>query len=148
MKVLFCDIDGVICIQSSSTISFGNNVLLEKFDINCIDQLKRILATTGAKIVISSSWRKLFDHEDIISHFVGYGIGGDNIIDFTPILRDHRGNEIQDWLNNNKVDNFAIVDDDADMCHLLPHLIQTNYKTGLTKEIADKVIEKLGIRND
>ena len=57
---------------------------------------------------------------------------------------EQRGLEIDAWLQENpQYTRFVILDDGADMAHLDSHLIQTNTETGLTREIADKVLEKL-----
>lgn len=64
-----------------------------------------------------------------------------------------RGVEIYEWLNKNvpwdirkkNEHKYAILDDDSDM--LLwqkDHFFQTSFKTGITEEIVEKVIEHLG----
>lgn len=59
MKVIFLDFDGVITIP-------------HKWDINTerLKNLKKIIDATGAKIVISSSWRSL-NVEDTINKVIG-----------------------------------------------------------------------------
>lgn len=56
-----------------------------------------------------------------------------------------RGDEIRQWLKENKeIEKFAILDDESDMREFTKtNLFQTNVEVGLTKEIADKVIEFL-----
>ena len=55
-----------------------------------------------------------------------------------------RGDEIQDWLTRHPdVTQFVILDDDADMAHLLPYLVQTRTREGLTDEQTDEVIKRL-----
>lgn len=49
MKVIFLDFDGVITTEKSRWCLDKDKMLL----------LKRIVDATGAKIVISSSWRRL-----------------------------------------------------------------------------------------
>ena len=56
-----------------------------------------------------------------------------------------RGDEIQEWLDEHpEVEKYAIIDDDDDM---LPeqeeNFFQTDFQTGLTDEIAKKVIKHL-----
>ena len=43
-KVIFLDMDGVICLRSG-------------IEIECLKNLKKIVEQTQARIVISSSWR-------------------------------------------------------------------------------------------
>ena len=77
-------------------------------------------------------------------------IGDDDlVIGRTPYLSAHeRGEEIQDWLDNDgkkyDIEEFAILDDDSDMAHLYdtPHFIQTDGKVGFDyrkKEEVDKL---------
>lgn len=150
-KIIFLDIDGVLnhagCTES-----------IYEHDPLCVAQLNRITDVTGAKIVISSTWRLGKKSEWIKERL---GITG-LVIGITPYLckknekgwEDHleRGKEIQAWLDQYnqdlkqecKVTEFVIIDDDRDMCELIDRLVQTDYmEGGLTKEIADRVIERL-----
>lgn len=66
-----------------------------------------------------------------------------------------RGIEIQRWFDETFKEKglehdapFVIVDDESDMKHLSPYLVQTKFdgvsdETGLTKEKADLIISKL-----
>ena len=148
MKVLFLDFDGVLNnSKHQSSIKYGSSaVKIDIFDADCINQLKRILDATQCKVVISSSWRRFFDYDNLVDLFLRYDIH-DTIIGTTPRLATYRGNEIQAWLDSNPgVEKFVILDDDADMVHLLPHLVQTNWDYGLTEKEADKAIEMLNGR--
>lgn len=53
--------------------------------------------------------------------------------------------EIQAWMDSHseRCDRFVILDDDDDMAHLIPNLIQCNGGDGLTTDVADAVIETL-----
>jgi len=53
MKVIFLDIDGVLAIDYRHDDDYGS-----RFDINCVNNLRKIIYATNAKIVCSSSWRK------------------------------------------------------------------------------------------
>lgn len=57
----------------------------------------------------------------------------------------HRGTEIQTWLDDYGSNvKYVILDDDSDMLeHQLPYFIKVDPYYGLTKEIADKIIEIL-----
>jgi hypothetical protein len=52
MKILFLDVDGVLCMNAPD---FG--VRLSHFSQPALRQLARIVTATGAKIVVHSSWR-------------------------------------------------------------------------------------------
>jgi hypothetical protein len=55
-----------------------------------------------------------------------------------------RGHEIQAWLDTHpdlNVTSFVIIDDDADMAHLLHRLVAVEFETGLTEQCAVEVIK-------
>jgi hypothetical protein len=70
------------------------------------------------------------------------------IIDYTPIISfDGRGSEIEEWLRNNQVDNFIILDD----CTVdiekqgLPNIVKCRGWIGFSQEeydIARKILLK------
>jgi hypothetical protein len=76
------------------------------------------------------------------------------VIDVTPVLNTHRGEEIEYWLQENWVDRYCIIDDDSDMLpEQMPYFVKTSDNIdhedcidigyGLTKKCAEKVIEIL-----
>ena len=118
MKIIFLDIDGVL-----NVIPDGRDIFGPIFDKNFTTNLENIIISTGAKIVISSSWR--FDGiEKIKSMWKFRNLPGE-VIDITPDCTQlnfeyfdqvERGHEIQDWLNRNpQVKKYVILDDDNDM---------------------------------
>jgi len=132
MKIIFLDIDGVLNNYSTP----GECLCWES---SLVKILKRVIRETGAEIVLSSTWRKIERHCDIITDDMQI-----NYIGRTPSLYKKRGIEIQAWLDDNPgVEKFIILDDDSDMVHLIPHLLQTDGEFGLTNEIADEAIEIL-----
>ena len=48
VRLVFLDVDGVICLDPMSN----------GLDAEALNQLKRIVTETGAKIVLSSTWRR------------------------------------------------------------------------------------------
>lgn len=148
-KILFLDIDGILnseysCKHPTMQYKLGQDDTADTFDVNCVNRLINIIDKTGAKIVISSSWRKLFDKDEIIEYLKKHGIIG--VVGFTPDLKHHRGFEIQAWLDEHKdIDKFVILDDDDDMFHLSSKLVKTDWKLGLQEKDMDKVIEMLGL---
>ena len=105
-----------------------------------VQQIAR--AVPELKIVLSSSWREIE---------VGRAVVEENVVpcfDMTPVFDeadDVRGYEIKAWLELHPgVARYAIVDDDCDMLdHQLPHFFRTSSKTGITKELADKIVAHL-----
>lgn len=128
MKVIFLDIDGVLN-SVDSMISFYNwtpigtkEQMEDRLDPVSIGLLRRLCLGTGAKIVVSSTWRRGRIKEDFLEIFAGYGWGDFPYLDKTPIGYSinpigerTRGHEIQYWLDNNGNPEYIILDDDSDM---------------------------------
>lgn len=146
-KILFLDIDGVLN-SADYMVACGGKFDHKQIDPAAVARLNRITDTTGCKIVVSSTWRLLYDHlEDLKTALTGYGITGE-VIGKTPFkpnaLRFVRGKEIEFWLeeNHGTYSKFVIVDDDTDMGKLDKHAVYTKFKTGLLDEQADEIIKR------
>ena len=154
MKVIFLDIDGVLncengyvngfCKYTDYIVGGDKQFHYQQFYPPSKKLLNKLIDETGAKIVISSTWRhsgidrmrKIWESE---------GMSGE-IIDVTPSFRDlrikdygrslPRGLEIDWWLINKDfhqifwsedeqleylertdIENFIIIDDDSDMLY-------------------------------
>ena len=112
MKILFLDIDGVLATDKSCElprIPFPDDFHIPfndgwtRLDESCIDRFNQIIDSTGAKIVLSSSWRLAGD-EHVIDYLKSQGIDGD-FIDYTPIHYYERYPE-NDW--NDDVECWGI----------------------------------------
>ena len=146
MKILFLDVDGVLnrCGKSAQGLE-GDKLEL----------LRDIVTAAQCEIVLSSTWRKT-EHQ--LSRLKNALWQHDlEIMDCTPVLdrqigqlwtAETRGKEIRHWLNRQTgITRFVILDDDADMGDLLPHLVKTESFTGLTPAIAQEVIARLTTAN-
>lgn len=144
MKILFLDIDGVLNILNS-----GGLYALNKKRLRILED---IIKDTGAKIVLSSTWRKDNTAFRKLTRVLAYR--GLKIYDVTPdfsyqpqkpLERAYRGHEIQDWLDRHpEVENYVIIDDDSDMKDSqLRHFVQTDPNTGLTETLAYRIKYKL-----
>lgn len=142
--IIFLDFDGVL----NSAISWENykkNHLAPEH-INILNQITDL---TNSRIVISSSWRYGTSLTSLRAMLKRKGVKA-KVIGKTPELRSDqwqdlvsRGQEIQVWLDDNPHDRFIILDDGDDMGHLTPYLIQTDHKTGLTKEHIEPAVRLL-----
>jgi len=133
MKILFLDIDGVLNSVRSCIAFDGypySNSNYEKFDDIAVNLIRKLCKTTNTKIILSSTWR-LFKGWDKL-----YEVLNLPIIDKTPHkLSSTRGEEIDMWLSNNKVDKYAIVDDDNDiLVYQLPYFVKVDNTNGLSYE--------------
>ncbi|MBB4043837.1 HAD domain-containing protein [Bacteroides reticulotermitis] len=154
MKVIFLDFDGVI-----TTLKSKWHIDLEKCAI-----VKDICDATGAKIVISSSWRRysleqtikaITDEErafsnppfpipeyviDVTSRMYGFKHG-----EKEKHCRLQRGNEIERWLSEHSdVTHYVILNDKSDMllCQK-ENFIQTDACAGINESDKGKAIEIL-----
>ncbi len=145
MRVVFLDIDGVL---NSATWfrEHGESVLDDAGHLDpaaCV-RVQRLCEVTGAEIVISSTWRLLYPLAGLRTVLASRGLTA-QILGVTPDLSADRGEEIQRWLDNVRsvprtsacrpltVEGIVILDDDADMLHLLPWLVKTRFEAGLTE---------------
>lgn len=159
MKIVFLDIDGVVNhfpklndptlaphLWDVATLK-ERGITLDIFPEQ-VAHLNTITDATGARIVISSSWRKgyLADWEEVVQKFQEAG-GTGFILDHTPWGPDMkcRGEEIQAWIEEHKdeVESFVILDDCADVRPLVNNFVQTDHTVGLTDEHAQQAIRIL-----
>ena len=147
--VLFLDVDGVLNGGKTREKCMGFTGVEQS---KCA-HIRRILRETGAGSVLSSTWRKRPNMLPYLWKNLGAAVKARHIGN-TPVMDSRqenglwravpRGEEIQAWLSMNpQVTRFAILDDDADMCHLTPHLVKTDNRVGVTEEIASEVIRRL-----
>lgn len=158
MKILFLDIDGVLNSEDWMLTQPKSTNFVRALDKQAVALLAEIVSRTEAKIVVSSSWRKMYDVTVLCQVLVEAGFPAPcPIIGVTPALyrtpegeERVRGHEIQQWLDEaakdetvEKVESFAIVDDDSDMAHLPHRFVQTNFKTGLQRDHVERIVALL-----
>lgn len=121
MKTIFLDIDGVLNVDYGDKDQFGH-IFREEY----VQNLKEIIEKTGAKIVISSTWKDK-GIERMLALWKERNLPGE-IIDVTPDCVDvceatnivyydqvKRGHEIKLWLDRHpEVTQYAILDDIQD----------------------------------
>ena len=139
MKVIFLDYDGVLNNWGTTTKTIDG--ILTMADKQLVARLNLIIERTGAKLVLSSSWRLFPDWERAME------LSGikEKFLGRTGKDHDLRGEEIDAWLNDHpEVTKYAIIDDCNDMLpSQLPNFFQTSSEFGLTQEIADSVKKHL-----
>ena len=139
MKVLFLDIDGVL----NDAVNI-HNLMDDKPTKEHLDCLKAILDATGAKVVLSSTWRLFPDSRNIVKNCLR-NIGSD-IYDKTKELSKGRGAEIKEWLDRHpEVDKFVILDDDiSDIKPYFPaNIVKTTFYRGLLPHHIEPAIKIL-----
>ena len=156
MKVIFLDYDGVVNNLIFHKIDGEPDFYCEALEDYCgrdykvndfqaVAWLNKICREFNAKIVVSSTWRGRDDYAECLykAGFKGEVIGR------TPFLAEHiyhetRGREIKMWLDDHdgEIEDFIILDDDADMWILKDYLIQTNTYRGLGYEEYQKICDR------
>lgn len=162
VDVIFLDIDGVL-------LPFGGDLKCCSREKSCsglfpdrtLEALSRIVAETGAKVVLSSTWRARRDFiQDIIRAFRAYSetFGGPlgSITDFHSLtsLENHseRQWEIHDWLFDHRgsvrawvaLDDEELLEDDRNAKNrkqFLGHVVKTKSDIGLTMENSEAAIK-------
>ena len=130
MKIIFTDIDGVL-----------NPHWKTKWSKSAIAIYNKICKEYDLKPVITSTWRLNHTISELQKIFIEQGI--EAIIYDTPhIDQSDRGLEIKEWLNNNKCDNWVIIDDKtSDIEPHISNVVKCRSWIGLTedeyKEIKD-----------
>ena len=115
-----------------------------------IGWLNELYSKIPYDIVVSSTWRIGMTLEQLQTLITKSGFNPEiKVIGVTPVLYQQRGLEIQQWIDDNKFKNkFIIIDDDSDMCHLLPLLIRCDCQLGFTIYDYQKALRLLGGDNN
>jgi hypothetical protein len=142
IKVVFLDFDGVLVPRHLAN--------KQEADPQCVRLLNEIVEPPEVRIVISSNWRADYPLYSLLYCLREWGVDPGRVIDITPgIPGNHiRGIEIQAWLDERDervgdVSRFVILDDNADMAHLIPYLVQSTLDVGLTHDLVILARNKL-----
>ncbi len=177
MRVIFLDVDGVLnseryaleleekhkALGHAEPASPKRETtcdcfkLYHQIDRAAVKRLNVIVRATGAKIVVSSTWRKLFDRDELQRILREHGMRAE-IVGETPEghkepglpemygnpARMERGYEIDYWLKQHpEVTGFVILDDGSDMAMHADRLVQTDCDDGLCDEHVEYAIRVL-----
>lgn len=182
LKLIFLDFDGVLNSQSfrykqieelKNNISDKDASITEfrraAFDSSAVSRIVNICKTTGAKIVVTSSWR-LSTLEDTLAYLNEYNSIKElcnYIVGITPWKGNCiRGEEIEWFLKHmtyppispwkefydydffkfckHKEIKYCIVDDDSDMLsEQMDCFLKTDHMVGLTDADAEEIIRML-----
>lgn len=138
-RVVFLDVDGVLHSL------YGDDI----FQQACCQELERIVRTTGATIVLSSSWRTEPEQIAMINLMLAQrGLAA--ISDCTEVLDSEHGRaeEITKWLDQHPETATWVALDDLDLeqgdhvhaQRLTSHFVRTAQDVGLTSANADEAI--------
>lgn len=159
MNYLFLDIDGVLNTGRYSNYLVENGLCETDADgylfaPEAVQNLERIIEVTDAKIIITSTWRydgdmqALWRNRNLAGEVIGItpSLLREKAIGKIKVYYGHRGMEVEAWLEDNAIApyKYAILDDEDDyLPHQSEHLILTDPMTGITEDVAEKVISLL-----
>ena len=150
-RYIFLDFDGVICTQQH------RQTLLEKhqplkddlgpyFDPEAVANLRAIVDSTDASIVVTSSWKEYMAYEAFLDMWMARGLPG-FVTDVTPTVSRKRGDEIDAWLDECDRDCQYVIIDDLDGSnfneHQLSRLLVVNPYNGLDDVTMERAIALL-----
>lgn len=152
MKIIFLDVDGVLNSDEyiDKTKKLNIQGIEKNVDVEKIKLLKKAVDETGAKVVLSSSYRYTMDAPYLIELLASYGI----YVDSTPYIQNERGLEIKEYMAQfPDLEDYVIVDDELFPSfdeELLKHFVKISYGNGknlgeglLPKDI-EEIIKRLG----
>jgi hypothetical protein len=169
MKVIFLDIDGVLNSEEYASRWHKENLGQKGHHIwvdeEAVDRLIGLIQKSGCYIILSSSWRRysLPDTIKFLSKYPDLDKIHQYLIGITPWRwqRGCRGDEIKrlmdEWkdmveqglvsekFKDVKIDNYVILDDDADMLdEQKEHFIHVDWTVGLRDSDVEKCLNILG----
>lgn len=116
MKIVFLDIDGVLCTHRSCVRQQG---LMQILDTVAVSMLAKMLIETKAKLVLSSTWRLHHDQQSmtaILQNAGMYDVPWHQNWKTPELSVGGRGDEIYQWcLRHGTPEKYCIIDDDRDM---------------------------------
>lgn len=147
LRIVFLDFDGVLNARAlvdraPLPLVLGGELL----DAEAVARVERLCVEAGAAIVVTSTWRLTFDRTALQGLLRAQGLASTPVLDCTPFIphKRGRGQEIQRWLDAAPpLAGLVILDDEADMLHLAPWLVQTSFETGLLDAHADAALVML-----
>lgn len=168
MKILFLDIDGVLNSEayilskeyiaeckSLGIVPEGREVMDKAHHLHidhaAVKLVNILVERSGAKVVLSSTWRLKYSLAELNLMFQKRGATF-QIDDVTPAKMSWRprGMDVAEYLSSLKRDGvtpeaFVILDDIDEFSRLKDYFVQTSDDTGLTQENVDQALKILGI---
>lgn len=141
MRFVFLDFDGVLnsrALVEAAPVPIALGV--ELLAAGAVARVERLCVGADAAIVVSSTWRLSFELSALQDMLRERGLTTSRVLDVTPMIphKRGRGQEIQRWLDTTprargwSVDGIVILDDEPEMLHLMPWLVQSSFEMGLT----------------
>jgi len=150
MNVIFLDIDGVLNCRHTRTRTSDGWCFVDDY---LIERLKNLVMRSGARVVLSSTWREGWNQEDETKNDISFtelrnklNEFGIEIFDRTGEHRIDRWRAIKEYMERPRedpIEHYVIIDDWDDMGEYINHLVWTNPSTGLTDEDVEEALRIL-----
>ncbi len=147
--LLFLDFDGVL---NSNSYIYANNDHKDHFNMinpENVALVNGLVNVLDCKVVISSTWRKLYNLADLRAGLVRRGATfRNNIIGKTDCNGRYRGDEIARFVAKPGFSDHRVVilDDDSDMTIMMPYLVKTSADYGITLADVQRCIDLVAIQ--
>lgn len=122
-------------------------------DNHLVQRLKDLLDLSGARLVLSSTWREGWHQEDESLNDVSFTELRDKfrefdieIFDRTGEMRRNRWQSIKEYMERPReepIEHYVIIDDWDDMGEYSNHLVWINPSTGLTNDDVEEALRIL-----
>jgi hypothetical protein len=164
MKVIFLDFDGVL--NSATSFLHEHNrrkvhkeqgvkgPINQTLSLHCCAAFQEVLNKyPDVKVVLSTTWRTMFDLQWLKEKLSEYHIDSSRVIGITPEPRitGDRGHEIADWLSQHpEVTHYAIIDDNdwgIIASHGEDRFVHTDWDRGMGLNHAIELMKKLSANN-
>ena len=148
--VIFLDFDGVLNTEHhQARLATEGKPTKDAwgplFDPRAVENLRRIIDATDARIVVTSSWRFAHRLGSLRMMWEVRGLPADSLsaLDCDSMCMS-RGEEIEDWLEEHGRPDYVIIDDlDDFLPSQRPCYVEINPIVGITEADAQKAIEIL-----
>jgi len=122
MNLIFLDADGVL--NTNIVDEWINHLDHRNWKISSVSLIDELCHEYDLKVVISSSWRKLYPEISWWNdEFKAMGFDNIDVIGITPsAFNGFRGREIRQYIEGNSVDKYVIIDDDSDFYRDQPRI--------------------------
>jgi hypothetical protein len=144
MKIVFVDFDGVL----NPFMTFSGTGKFSKMACSHISDM--LIKVPDLRIVVSSSWRAK-GLESVRETLKDNGIDPTKVIDITEGPKERHGqpkareHHIEHWLSAHpEIENFVIIDDEAELKELDHKYVKPNPYVGFTKKDMEKALKILG----
>ena len=152
MKIIFLDVDGVLCCNSMAAL-----------EADKLDLLRQVVEVTQAVVVLSSDWRRDFRlRRKVTEALEALNI---RVLGITPVKRDCRPVEIMMWVREFRshlvgadaatllredIDGYAAIDDrdllgETGGDKLEDHFVRTDPDAGLDRDCRRQLIQILSL---